>query len=96
MVTMHFPEADIPCLRSQLMTGGVISSTRHGVEQGKYKEGMIVSTQLGELLVTSAGTYTNVEDHPHFDDLVENYPDVREWDFPVIFDVLELIWLANN
>jgi len=69
LVGMSFPRDEWSDLKNRLKNKLKVYTTRVEKEQGKYKEGQMVSTPLQSkpLKIVSVKTYKKIEDHPFYE-----------------------------
>lgn len=88
---MTFPDTEHVAIKARLKLDGNVSTTRTSSEQGKYKVGDVVTTDVGiHLKVTRVDTITDIKKHPYYDDLTAKQK--KE----IGTEPFDVIWLATG
>ena len=94
---ISFPKEEYKDYLERLNNNLVIYTTRVSAEVGKYKLGEIYSSNFGDLKVISLKRYSNLKDHPFYDELNENQiNEINEYIKEFGYEVIGLIKISKQ
>ena len=89
--SISFPDDEIPGLKAEFEKGRAFYTTRISDEQGKYREGDVLLTPWGDrAIVVEVRTFTDIKDHPFYDELRPDWVEQIEGREVPAFDHVKL------